>query len=42
VGLADVGALEAAGADQVTLWLPEDLPLEELVREKERIAAELL
>lgn len=38
----DIRALERAGADRVTLWLPEGLHLEELLREMEAIAGELL
>lgn len=38
----DIRAFEAAGADRVTLWLPEDLHLEELLRAMEAMAARLL
>ena len=40
--LRRVRALEQAGADRVTLWLPEGLRLEELLREMEAIAGDLL
>lgn len=38
----EVRAFEAAGCDRITLWLPEDLPQQELLREMEAMARRLL
>ncbi|MBI2784066.1 MAG: LLM class flavin-dependent oxidoreductase [Gammaproteobacteria bacterium] len=37
-----IRALEAAGADRVVLWLPENLPLDKLLAEMEAMARRLL
>ena len=38
----DIRALEAAGADRVVMWLPENLPLDKLLAEMEAMARRLL
>lgn len=38
----EVRAFEAAGADRVICWLPENLPLDDLLKEMETIARRLL